>query len=58
LDLSRVREKQGDFKGALAAMEQYVTLMQNKGQELTWSEERLATLRQKAATVPKDATFK
>src|SRR5262249_32602585 len=32
LDLARVREKQGDFKGALDALERYVTLMQDQGQ--------------------------
>ena len=48
LDLSRVREKQGDFKGALAAMEQYVAAMKQSGQAPPWSDERLALLRQKA----------
>jgi tetratricopeptide (TPR) repeat protein len=49
LDLSRVREKQGNFKGALDAMEQYVALVKKDGQDLSWSEERLAVLRQKAS---------
>ena len=48
LDLSRVREKQGDFKGALEAMERYVTLMQQQGLKPTWGDERLAELRAKA----------
>jgi tetratricopeptide (TPR) repeat protein len=48
LDLSRVREKQGDFKGALDAMERYVTLMQQQGLKPTWGDERLAELRAKA----------
>ncbi len=48
LDLSRVREKQGDFKGALAAMEQYVAAMKRAGQTPPWSDERMALLRQKA----------
>lgn len=48
LDLSRVREKQGDFKGALEAMERYVNLAQQKGEKPVWSEERLAALRAKA----------
>ena len=52
LDLSRVREKQGDFKGALEAMEKYVTLVKKDGQDIAWSEERVAVLRQKAS-VPK-----
>ena len=50
LDLSRVREKQGDFKGALEAMEQYVALVKKDGRDLAWSEERVAVLRQKVAT--------
>ena len=48
LDLSRVREKQGNFKGALEAMERYVTLMQQQGLKPTWGDERLAELRAKA----------
>ena len=52
LDLSRVREKQGNFKGALDAMEQYVALVKKDGQDMAWSEERVAVLRQKAS-VPK-----
>jgi len=48
LDLSRVREKQGNFKGALEAMEQYVALVKKDGRDLAWSEERVAVLRQKA----------
>jgi len=51
LDLSRVREKQGDFKGALEAMEQYLTAMKNQGQEPAWSNDRLSALRQKLSTV-------
>jgi tetratricopeptide (TPR) repeat protein len=53
LDLSRVREKQGDFKGALEAMEQSLLLMRQQGQEPSWSNERLTALRQKVATAPK-----
>jgi tetratricopeptide (TPR) repeat protein len=48
LDLSRVREKQGNFKGALEAMERYVTLMQQQGLKPSWGDERLAELRAKA----------
>ena len=48
LDVSRVREKQGDFKGALEAMERYVTLAQQQGEKPAWSDERLAALRAKA----------
>jgi tetratricopeptide (TPR) repeat protein len=49
LDLSRVREKQGDFKGALDAMEKYVALVKKDGRDIAWSEERVAVLRQKAS---------
>ena len=48
LDVSRVREKQGDFKGALAAMERYVNVMQQQGGKPAWCDERLAALRAKA----------
>jgi tetratricopeptide (TPR) repeat protein len=48
LDLSRVREKLGDFKGALAAMEQYLKRMPEEGQKPIWSDDRLAELRRKA----------
>ena len=48
LDVSRVREKQGDYKGALEAMERYVTLVQQQGEKPAWCDERLAALRAKA----------
>jgi tetratricopeptide (TPR) repeat protein len=48
LDLSRVREKQNDYKGALEAMERYVTLVQQQGEKPAWCDERLAELRAKA----------
>jgi|SRR5688572_1487500 len=48
LDLSRVREKQGDFKGALEAMERYVSVVQQQGEKPAWCDERLAALRAKA----------
>ena len=53
LDVSRVREKQGDFKGALEAMEQYVSAMQKQGQVPSWSDDRLTALRQKVTAEPK-----
>lgn len=53
LDVSRVREKQGNFKGALEAMESYLSEMQKQGLEPAWSEERLTALRQKIADAPK-----
>jgi tetratricopeptide (TPR) repeat protein len=46
LDVSRVREKLGDFKGALEAMESY--LKQAPQQKPAGSDERLAELRRKA----------
>ena len=49
LDLSRIREKLGDYKGSLEAMELYLKLMQEQGQKPAWSDERLAELRTKAA---------
>jgi tetratricopeptide (TPR) repeat protein len=49
LDLSRVREKLGDYKGSLEAMENYLKLMQDQGQKPVWSDQRLAELRTKAA---------
>jgi tetratricopeptide (TPR) repeat protein len=49
LDLSRVREKLGDYKGSLEAMENYLRLMQDLGQKPVWSDQRLAELRTKAA---------
>jgi tetratricopeptide (TPR) repeat protein len=49
LDLSRIREKQENFKGALEAMEQYVALVKKDGRDIAWSEERVAVLRQKAS---------
>jgi tetratricopeptide (TPR) repeat protein len=48
LDVSRVREKQADYKGALEAMERYVTLVQQQGEKPAWCDERLAALRAKA----------
>jgi tetratricopeptide (TPR) repeat protein len=49
LDLSRVREKLGDFKGSLEAMERYLKVVQDQGQKPAWSDERLAELRTKAS---------
>ena len=49
LDLSRVREKLGDFKGSLEAMERYLTVVQDQGDKPAWSDERLAELRTKAS---------
>ncbi len=49
LDVTRVREKLGDFKGSLEAIEQYLKLMEQQGAKPAWSVERLAELRTKAA---------
>jgi tetratricopeptide (TPR) repeat protein len=49
LDVTRVREKLGDFKGSLEAMEQYLSVMEKQGEKPAWSDERLADLRTKAA---------
>ena len=48
LDVSRVREKLGDYKGALDAMERYLKLMPDQGQKPALSDERLAELKRKA----------
>lgn len=49
LDLSRVREKEGNFQAALTAMETYIRLSQDLGRTPDWSETRLIELRQKVA---------
>ena len=49
LNLSAVREKRGDFAGALVAMENYIKRKEQQGQKPDWSEARLASLREKAA---------
>jgi tetratricopeptide (TPR) repeat protein len=53
LDLSRVRERRGNFKGALEAMEEYVTRMEQQGLKPTWADESLSALRLKATSEPK-----
>ena len=49
LNLSSVREKRGDFAGALVAMENYIQRKEKQGQKPDWSDSRLASLREKAA---------
>jgi tetratricopeptide (TPR) repeat protein len=49
LDLSRVREKEGNAGAALTAMESYVRISQSLGRTPDWSQTRLAELRQKAS---------
>jgi tetratricopeptide (TPR) repeat protein len=48
LDLSRVRERRGNFKGALAVLEEYVVAMEQQGLKPSWADETLSVLRQKA----------
>jgi len=48
VDLSRVREKRGDFKGALAALEEYVADMKQLGLKADWVDEKLSVLRREA----------
>jgi tetratricopeptide (TPR) repeat protein len=48
LDLCRVREKMGDFKGALEAFENFLKLVPEGEQRPVGSDERLAELRAKA----------
>lgn len=52
LDLSRVREKQGNFKGALEALQLFIDRRKKDGEPPNWSEERLTALRQKLDTQP------
>lgn len=49
LDVSRVREKQGNYRGALEAMERYLSIMNEQGEQPSWSTERLTALRDKVA---------
>jgi len=48
LDLSRVREKRGDFKGALAALDEYIAEMKQLGLKPDWVDEKLSVLRREA----------
>jgi tetratricopeptide (TPR) repeat protein len=54
LNLSTVRDKRGDFAGALVAMENYVKRREQMGQRPDWVDARLKELREKAANVPKN----
>ena len=53
LDLSRVRERQGNFQGALEALEEYVAGMEQKGLKPSWADQSLSALRLKATSKPK-----
>jgi tetratricopeptide (TPR) repeat protein len=52
IDLSRVREREGDHAGALAAMNDYADAVGRQGTVPAWVAERQAKLRQKAAASP------
>jgi tetratricopeptide (TPR) repeat protein len=47
LDVSRVREKEGDLRAALAAMEEYARISELRGRTPEWIAGRIAELRQK-----------
>lgn len=49
LDVSRVREKLGDYEGALRVFEEYLATIEQKNQRPNWSTERLTSLRQRIA---------
>lgn len=51
INLSSVREKRGDFTGALVALENYVKRMEQQGRRPEWTDARLKELRDKAAAV-------
>jgi tetratricopeptide (TPR) repeat protein len=51
VDLARVREKLGDFAGALSALEQYAKASARGGQKPDWVDERLEQLRAKVAAL-------
>jgi tetratricopeptide (TPR) repeat protein len=53
LDVSRVREKLGDYQGALTTLEEYVAMMERKHLKPDWSDERISALRQKLASQTK-----
>jgi tetratricopeptide (TPR) repeat protein len=49
LNLSRVREKRGDFKGALTALEEYAADVERQSLRPDWLNEKLSVLRRKAS---------
>lgn len=48
LDVSRVREKEGNLPAALSALEDYIRVIERLGSVPDWARERLTQLRQKA----------
>lgn len=55
LDLSRVREREGNIVGALSALESYLRISERRGQRPEWAVEKVANLRQKLAALPAQA---
>lgn len=51
LDVSRLREKRGDFQGALSALEEYLAILEQKNIRPDWSAARVASLKQRVAAV-------
>jgi len=49
LELSRVREKRGNFEGALTSTEAYAKEMERMGQKPDWTDARVAYLRKRLA---------
>src|SRR5207253_2643620 len=49
VDLSRVREREGNYAGALAAAEEYVRLTARAGDAPEWARSRVEQLRKKSA---------
>lgn len=56
LDVSRVREKEGNHAGALTAFEAYLSRSEQMGRVPEWSIARLAELRRKASSTTQSTT--
>ncbi len=56
LDVSRVREKEGNMTGALAAFQAYLSRSEQTGRVPDWADARLNDLRQKAAAASSPST--
>lgn len=52
LDQSRIRERQGNVVGALAAMQSYLRLSERHGDAPDWANDQINRLRQKLAALP------
>lgn len=55
VDLSRVREREGNYTGALAAVEEYVRLTARAGGAPEWARTRVEQLRKKSAQATEQA---